>query len=144
VDIDAQAHAVMLHPSRPGAASVYPRHSDALILVSKTTQGHNGTMAQSYHHHTAAMTSTEPPSLPCLGSIHRAVNRTWPHQRIYAPVSHQHTKALPNSSFSSILTLSMLRSALVPPLHIPVGRLQPRSVPVHKPYIVANLVDHHV
>jgi hypothetical protein len=45
VDIDAQAHAVMLHPSRPGAASVYPRHSDALILVSKTTQGHNGTMA---------------------------------------------------------------------------------------------------
>jgi hypothetical protein len=57
------------------------------------------------------------------------------------PPAHQ---ALPNFSFPSILTLSMLRSALVPPLHIPAGRLQPHSVPVHKPYIAANLVDHHV
>jgi hypothetical protein len=123
MDIDAQAHVIVLHPSRPGAAPVYPRHSDAMDLVSKTTQGHNDTMAQSYCHHTAAVTSTEPPSSPCLSSVHRAANRTWPHQRIYAPVSHQHTKALPNSSFPSILTLSMLRSALVPPLHILAGRL---------------------
>jgi hypothetical protein len=43
-DIDAQAHAIMLHLSRPKAAPVYPRHSDALDLVSKTMQGRNGTM----------------------------------------------------------------------------------------------------
>jgi hypothetical protein len=43
-DIDAQAHAIVLHPSRPEAAPVYLCHSDALDLVSKTTQGRNGTM----------------------------------------------------------------------------------------------------
>jgi hypothetical protein len=71
MDIDAQAHVVVLYPSRPGAAPVCPRHSDALDLISKTMQGHNGTMTQSYHHHTAATTSTEPsnPSTPFAMSI---------------------------------------------------------------------------
>jgi hypothetical protein len=70
MDIDTQAHVIVLHPSRPGAAPVYPRHSDAMYLISKTTQGHNGSMAQSYRHHTTMATSTKPPSSPFLSSVH--------------------------------------------------------------------------
>jgi hypothetical protein len=107
----------VLHPSRPGAAPICPRHCDALDLISKTTQGHNGTMTQSYRHHMATTTSTEPSSSPSLPSTRSSLRtcrrRSRRRQTLVLILSFDHTSLCRLSStfaHAPILALSMLSS----------------------------------